>query len=125
LNSEKWIARSLLVDQLRQRSNPFRFAVKRIRNQLSQVFESKRSERDFMYDSSRIPELCELAHQGMSRIDFVVPISADRHQVPYIPLSQQVLEQIQRCRVEPLQIVEEQRQRMFQPREHVDKPPEY
>src|SRR5215471_21251287 len=38
---------------------------------------------------------------------------------------QQVLEQIERRRVEPLQVVEEQRQRVLRPREHADKTPEY
>jgi hypothetical protein len=38
---------------------------------------------------------------------------------------QQILDQVQRCRVEPLQIVEEQRKRMFRPGEYADKPPEH
>src|ERR1700722_1001012 len=56
----------------------------------------------------------------MGRINLVVPVGADQHQVLQVRPGQQILQQIQRCRVEPLQIVEEQGQRMF-PCEHADK----
>ena len=61
----------------------------------------------------------------MSGIDLVVPIGADQQQVPHIRLGQQILEQVERRRVEPLQIVEEQRQRMLRPREDADEAPEH
>ena len=48
----------------------------------------------------------------MSGIDLVVAVGADQQQVAYLRPGQQILEQIERRRVEPLQIVEEQRQRM-------------
>src|SRR5215468_12730581 len=38
--------------------------------------------------------------------------------MPYIRMDQQIFEQIERGRIEPLQIVEEERQRMLWPREH-------
>src|SRR6202034_4789769 len=49
----------------------------------------------------------------MGRINLVVPVGADQHQMLHVRLGQQILNQIERCRVEPLQIVEEQGQRMF------------
>ena len=61
----------------------------------------------------------------MGGIDFVVPVGADQHQVLHIRPGQQILEQIERRRVEPLQIVEEQGQRMFRPREYADESPEH
>src|SRR6201984_3308679 len=56
----------------------------------------------------------------MIRIDFVVPISANQHQVPHIRLSQQVLDYIQRCGVEPMQVVEKERERMLGSCEYAD-----
>ena len=50
--------------------------------------------------------------------DFVVTVGADQQQVSDIRLGQQVFEQIERGRIEPLQIVEEQRQWMLRPGEH-------
>ena len=46
-------------------------------------------------------------------------------QVPHIRLRQQVLDEVERRRVEPLQVVEEQRQRMLRPGEDADEPPEH
>ena len=71
-----------------------------------------------------VSDRLELAHQRMRRIDFVVPVRADQHQVRHVRPGQQILEEIERRRVEPLQVVEEERQRMFGPREYADEPPE-
>jgi len=48
----------------------------------------------------------------MGGIDFVVPIGADHQQLLHVRLGQQVGEHVERRRVEPLQIVEKERQRM-------------
>src|SRR5258708_25285767 len=61
----------------------------------------------------------------MRGIEVGVRIGADKQQVPQIRLGQRVLEQVECGRVEPLQIVEEQGQRMFRPREHANELPEY
>jgi hypothetical protein len=45
--------------------------------------------------------------------------------VLHIRPGQQIPEQIKRCRVEPLQIIEEQGKRMFRPCEYADKSPEH
>src|SRR5262245_28467439 len=60
----------------------------------------------------------------MGGVDFVVPVGADHNQVPHIWLGQQILKQIERCCVEPLQIVEEKSERMLRPREDADESPE-
>ena len=62
----------------------------------------------------------ELAHQRVDGIDVVVVVSANQ-QVLHIRPGQQILEQIERCRIEPLEIVEKQGERMFWPCEYADK----
>src|SRR4029077_16426188 len=57
--------------------------------------------------------------------DFVVPVRTDQQQVPHVRLDQQVLKQIERRSIEPLQIVEEERQRMLLRGEHAQEPPEH
>jgi hypothetical protein len=61
----------------------------------------------------------------MDARDLVVAIRADQKDVPHIPMSQQILEQIQRRGIEPLQVVQEQRQRVFRPGEHAEKTSEH
>ena len=56
----------------------------------------------------------------MRRADLVVTIGADQQQMPQVGPGQQILEQVQHGRIEPLQVVEEQRQRMIRPGEDPD-----
>ena len=126
LNHEERIAGGLLMHQLRQRRRRVRFAAKRIGNQPSQVVTSRAARaRSRCTFAPRLADRLELAHQRMRGIDLVVAIGTDQHQMSHVRLGQQILEQIERRRVEPLQIVEEQRQRMFRPGEYADEPPEY
>jgi hypothetical protein len=57
------------------------------------------------------------------RTDFVVTVGSDQHQVPHVRIGNQVLQQLKGCRVQPLQIVEEQRKRVLRPGERADEPP--
>src|SRR5437763_1916357 len=60
----------------------------------------------------------------MRRSDFVFAIGTDQHEVLQI-WPQQVLQQIERRRVEPLQVVEEQSQWLVRPRKCANEAPEY
>src|SRR5258708_11304939 len=64
----------------------------------------------------------ELAHQWMGVSDFVVAIGTDEQEVLQIRAGQQIPQQVERRHVEPLQVVEEQRQWMLRPGEDADKP---
>ena len=61
----------------------------------------------------------------MGGSDFVVAVGTDQHEVLQIRTGQQVLQKIERHPVEPLQIIEEQRQWMLRPGEDADKPPKH
>ncbi|MNT75555.1 hypothetical protein D3C72_2144590 [compost metagenome] len=61
----------------------------------------------------------------MRGIDFVVTISADQQEVLRTGPGQQVLQQVEGRRVDPLQVIEEECQRMFWPGENADKPTEH
>ena len=80
----------------------------------------ERAKRDLLYLSASTLDRLELSHQRMSGIDFVVAISTNQHEVLQLRTRQQILQQVERCRVQPLQIVEKQGQRMLLPREYAD-----
>src|SRR5262249_50595078 len=61
----------------------------------------------------------------MRRIHFIVPIGADQQQVGDIRLRQQILQQVKRRRVEPLQVVEKEGQGMFRSCEHTEESAKY
>src|SRR5215831_13365161 len=80
---------------------------------------------DVLHHRSSLADRFELAYQRMGGIDFVVPVGADQEQVLHIRPGQQIIEQIERCRIEPLQVVEEESERMLRPREYADKSPKH
>jgi hypothetical protein len=61
----------------------------------------------------------------MGGSDLVVPVGADQHEVLQIRPGQHIIEQIERCGVEPLQVVQEESQRVLRPRENADESPEH
>ena len=67
----------------------------------------------------------EAAHQWVTRIDLVVAVGPDQKQVMHVRVSGQIGEQGQRPRVEPLQVVEEEHQRMRGLGEDADELPEH
>ena len=113
------------MHQLRKGRSALRFAAKRVCNQLREVFAGERRKRDLLNRRTSVLDGLKLAHQRMHGINLVVPIGADQHKVLQIRSGQKILQQIERRRVEPLQVVEEQRERVLRPSEYADKPPEH
>ena len=60
----------------------------------------------------------------MRGTDLVVPIGADQQQVPHFRVRDQVLDEVERCCIQPLQIIEEQRERVLVASEHPEEAPE-
>ncbi len=125
LNSEERITSRLLVHQLRERRGVLRLAAKRVRDQLPEVLPGEWRQRDLRHLAAGVLDGVKLLPQRMDGIDFVVAICADQHKVLQIRPGQEILEQVECRRVEPLKIVEEDRKWMCRPREHADKPPKH
>src|SRR5215467_1578927 len=125
LNGEERIATRLLVHQSRERRAAFRLAAKGVGNQLREMLSAERPKRDLLYPSAGGLDRVELAHERMRWSDFVVSVGADEEKIAEIRPAQQVFQQIERRRVEPLQVIEEERQRMFRPGEDADELPKY
>src|SRR6516162_8428568 len=125
LNGEERIATRLLVHQLRERRDGFRRAANSVRNQLPDMFSGERSKRDVVYRSASSLDRVELAHERVRWSDFVVAVGTDEKKIAKLGPAQQVFQQVERRRVEPLQVIEEERQRMFRPREDADELPKY
>src|SRR6185295_1516292 len=101
-----------------QRRRAHVVTVERVRKKFGHVFAGERCEDDVLDRYSSTSDPIQGVYEWMGRGDFVVPVCADQQHMSHIGVSQQVFEQIQRGRVEPLQIVEEQRQRMFRSSEY-------
>src|SRR5262249_19234514 len=125
LNGEERIASRLLVHQLRERRDGFRRAPNSVRNQLPDMCSGERPKHDLVYHSASGLDRIELAHERMCRGDFIIAEGADEEKIAEMGSGQQVFQQVERRRVEPLQIIEEERQRMFWPREDADELPKH
>src|SRR5437879_1916701 len=75
----------------------------------------ERRQADLLHPCSGAADGVELAHQWMGGSNFVVAISTDQYEVLSVRPGQQILQQIERRRVEPLQIVEEEREWVLRP----------
>src|SRR5467141_4570099 len=118
LNGEKRIATRLLVHQSRQRGGTVRLAAKRIRNEPSQVFAGERRKTNLLHQGSRLADRLQRPHKRVRGTDFVVPVGADQQQVPHFRVRNQMLKEVERRRIQPLQIIKEQRERVLLAREH-------
>ncbi len=57
---------------------------------------------------------------GCAGVDLVVPVGPDQQQVTQLGLGHQVFKQVERRSIEPLQVIEEQRQRALRPSEDAE-----
>ena len=61
----------------------------------------------------------------MRRTDLVIPVGAHQQQVAHVRVREQVFKQVECRGVQPLQIVEEQRERVLRRGEHAEEPSEH
>ena len=93
-------------------------------DELSHVAGRERLERDLLDAPPGVADLRQRPDQRMRGAEFVVAIGADQEDVPHIRIGDQVFEQFQGRSVQPLQIVQEQRERMLWLGENAEEPSE-
>ena len=123
LDGEERIPSGLLMHKPGQ--GPVAARVQGVGNDPVHIPKPERLQDDLLHPPARLADRRQPPHQGMRGHDLVIPIGADKKQVMQIPLCQQVLEEIERGCIEPLQVVEEQRQRMLRPGEDPDETPQH
>src|SRR4030095_2334917 len=75
---------------------------------------------DVPHDRSTLPDCREPPRQRVRAIDLVVPVRADEQEMSKLGLDQHALQQVECRHAEPLQIIEEQRQRVLGAGEYAD-----
>ena len=79
------------------------------------IVEPKRRQHDLAHPRVRFLDRLQRSQKRVSGTDLVVPIGADQQQVPHLRVRDQVLDEVERGGIQPLQIIEEQRERMLPP----------
>jgi hypothetical protein len=101
-----------------------RVAAERVRDKPSHVFGRQRSQLDVLHPSACSNGL-QLAHERMRCSDFVVAVGTDEEKIAEVGPTQQVFQKVQRRRVEPLEVIEEECERMFRSSEDADELPKH
>ena len=125
LDREERISASLLLHQLRQGPRTLRLAMHGIGDELADIVEPERRQHDLLHPRSGFADRLQRPQERVRGTDLVVPVGADQQQVPHVRVRDQMLEEVERCCIQPLQIVEEQRERVLLPREHAEEAPEH
>ena len=125
LDREKGIAVGLLMHQFGKRLGEPLIASKRVRDQPADIAALQRRQHDVGCSRTRLADRCQHADQRMHEAYLVVPVGADQQKVLYLGVCDKVIEQIETGGVEPLQVVQEQRERMLRPRERANETPEH
>ena len=96
-----------------------------VAQQLVDVVYCERAEDDLINSRAGSAQILQLEHQRMCGADLIVAICADHQQVSRVGMEKEIFDERQRGRIEPLQVIDENDERVFRPREHADEPLEY
>ena len=113
LDREERIAAGLLLHQLRQGPRALRLAMQGIGDEPADIVEPEGRQHDLLHPRSGLADRLERPQKRVRGTDLVVPVGADQQQVPHLGVRDQVLEEVERRCIQPLQIVEEQRERVL------------
>ena len=125
LDREKRIAAGLLVHQPRQRLGPFLFAMKGVGDQPEHIVFGQRTKHDGLNARPALADGVERQHERVSGADLVVAIGAEQQEVFDVGVGEQILEKVKRRRIQPLQIVQKQGERMLRAGEDAEEAPEH
>lgn len=115
---EERVSLGLVVDPLGEQAGAARIAQQRVGHQLVDVLECQRFERDRL-DRPLLADVVQGLGEQVLGVDLVVAVGADEQQVTDVRIGDDQLEQAERGRIGPLQVVEEDDQRVLFLAEHV------
>ncbi len=124
LDREERIAAGLLLHELRQGPRLLRLAMQGIGDEPAHIVEPERRQHDLLDTRAGRADRLQRPQQRVRGTDLVVAVGPDQQQVPHLRVRDHVLEEVERRRIQPLQVVEEQRQRVLRPREDAEEAPE-
>ena len=101
------------------------FAVQGIDYERIDIVKLERRQHNLLDPRCSFADRFQRLQKRVRGADFIVTVGPDQQQMPHFSVRDQVLNKLKACRVHPLQIVEEQRQRVLLPGECPEEPPEH
>ena len=101
-----------------------RFHPQRVGDEPSHVAGRQRLERDLLDIRPSVADPLQRPDERMRGVEFVGAVGANQQEVPHVRFCDQVLKEFEGRSIQPLQIVQEQRERMLRLGESADETPE-
>src|SRR6202043_80714 len=108
LDREERIAAGLLLPKLRQWPRTLRLTAERVGDEPSNIVEPEGRQHDLVGPRINRADHLPRPQKRVRRADLVVPVGPDQQQVPHLWMRDQMLEEAERCSIQPLQIIEKQ-----------------
>src|SRR5438270_13711136 len=96
-----------------------------IGDELADIVESERRQHDLLHPRSDFADRLQHPRKRVRGTDLVVPIGADQQQVSHFGVRDQMLEEVERPWIQPLQIIKKQRERVLRSGERAKELSEY
>ena len=112
LDREEGVAAGLLVQQIDERSCQRSIHAEGIANEFREVCRRQRRQRKSLEITPLGGDGRQGLRKGMQRIDLVIAIRADQEQIANFSCDNELPKQIERCLIDPLQVIEEKNERM-------------
>ncbi len=126
LDREEGIAAGFFAYQFCQAPRVFSLAVQSIGDEPFDVVQPERCEHDVAHRHyAGAAHRVQRARQRMQGVDLAIPERADQQQGVQVRIVDQIGQQVERGSIQPLQIIQEQHERMLRPREHAQKAPKH
>src|ERR1700675_4320931 len=96
-----------------------------IGDERANIVKSEGRQHNLLDPCSSFAERLQRPHKRVRRANLVIPVGSDQQHVPYLRMRNQTLKEVERCCIQPLQIIKKEGKRMFWPGECSEETPEH
>src|SRR5579864_6852645 len=97
----------------------------RIGDEPADIVEPERRQHNLIDWRSSFADRLQRPHKRVRRANLVIPVGSDKQHVSYLRMRNQTLKEVERCCIQPLQIIKKEGERMFWPGECSEETPEH
>src|SRR5246127_5469537 len=96
-----------------------------IGDERADIVEPERRQHNLLALRSGFAERLQRPHKRVRRANLVIPVGSDQQHVSYLRMRNQTLKEVERCCIQPLEIIKKEGERMFGPGECSEETPEH
>src|ERR1700756_5204424 len=89
----------------------------RIGDEPADIVEPERHQHKLTDRRSSFADRLQRPHKRVRRANLVIPVGSDQQHMSYLRIRNQTLKEVERCCIQPLQIIKKENERMFWPGE--------